>query len=75
MTNLGEKLIDDEVHEMIRKADVDGDRQPSLCGSTFAYLPATLGLRVLRILRGTTVALLCACILRVAVGEIDGRNC
>ena len=25
MTNLGEKLTDDEVDEMIREADVDGD--------------------------------------------------
>ena len=27
MTNLGEKLTDEEVDEMIREADVDGDRQ------------------------------------------------
>ena len=27
MTNLGEKLTDVEVDEMIREADVDGDRQ------------------------------------------------
>ena len=27
MTNLGEKLTDDEVDEMIREADVDGDGQ------------------------------------------------
>merc|ERR1712072_1355531 len=27
MTNLGEKLIDEEVDEMIREADVDGDGQ------------------------------------------------
>lgn len=25
MTNLGEKLTDDEVDEMIREADIDGD--------------------------------------------------
>lgn len=27
MTNLGEKLTDDEVEEMIKEADVDGDGQ------------------------------------------------
>jgi len=27
MTNLGEKLIDEEVDEMIREADIDGDGQ------------------------------------------------
>ena len=27
MTNLGEKLTDEEVDEMIREADVDGDGQ------------------------------------------------
>lgn len=29
MTNLGEKLTDEEVDEMIREADVDGDGQVS----------------------------------------------
>ena len=27
MTNFGEKLIDEEVDEMIREADIDGDGQ------------------------------------------------
>ena len=27
MTNLGEKLTDEEVDEMIREADIDGDEQ------------------------------------------------
>ena len=27
MSNLGEKLTDDEVDEMIREADIDGDGQ------------------------------------------------
>lgn len=30
MTNLGEKLTDEEVDEMIREADVDGDGQVTL---------------------------------------------
>ena len=30
MTNLGEKLTDEEVDEMIREADIDGDGQEDL---------------------------------------------
>ena len=33
MTTLGEKLTDDEVYEMIREADVDGDGQVNYEGS------------------------------------------
>ena len=29
MTNLGEKLTDEEIDEMIREADIDGDGQVS----------------------------------------------
>ena len=34
MSNLGEKLTDEEVDEMIRKADIDGDRQVNYEGES-----------------------------------------
>jgi calmodulin len=33
MTNLGEKLTDEEVDEMIREADIDGDGQVKIVSS------------------------------------------
>ena len=37
MTNLGEKLTDEEVDEMIREADIDGDGQVNYEGMFVAF--------------------------------------
>ena len=44
MTNLGEKLTDEEVDEMIREADIDGDGQVSYEGKELARLIVNLTL-------------------------------
>lgn len=38
MTNLGEKLTDEEVDEMIREADIDGDGQVNYEGEPVVFI-------------------------------------
>ena len=38
MTNLGEKLSDEEVDDMIREADLDGDGMVKYEGMTYGHL-------------------------------------
>jgi len=42
MANLGEKLTNEEIDEMMRQVDIDGDGQVNIEGSTFLTLISLL---------------------------------
>lgn len=47
MTNLGEKLTDEEVDEMIREADIDGDGQVNYEGTVVIFIPLSIFIKYL----------------------------
>ena len=51
MTNLGEKLTDEEVDEMIREADVDGDGQVNYEGERLRKLSAAYLIGLMQLLQ------------------------
>ena len=79
MTNLGEKLTDEEVDEMIREADIDGDGQVRLLARPPVARPCAHGMRTSHAVAhawcmGLQVRVLCAAKHKARAGRCRTRG-